>query len=65
MTFVCIYGDEELNDEARDLVERLTNKTPEEYLEDLCEMPSNETANRFVDTLSKLDYLWSGDDTNF
>ena len=60
-----IFGDEELDETGRDLVERLKGMPAEEYLARLSKLAPYEAANNFVNLIGRLDYIWEGSDENY
>jgi len=65
MIDICIFGDEELDETGRDLVERIKGLEAEAVLKKLKELKPEEAAEEFVSLIGSLDHLWTGKDADY
>ena len=65
MIEACIFGDEELDDSGKYLVEKLKGITAEEFIQKLLCADPETAADSFLDLIGSFDYLWAGSDADY
>ena len=61
----CIYGNEKVDEQGKELIEELTNKKFDDYLRDAADKSPDALAEEFIEMAIKLDLRWNGNDKNY
>lgn len=65
MIEACIYGDEELDENGKDLVEKIKRMSAQKFIDQTLKLTAEDAADIFIGLVGSLDYLWTGNDVDY